>query len=95
MHRVLAKGEHFPDTSLLDTTLPDPPDYDDNCPLTIDEGTLAANLSTETIERLGSIPTVQASRKGSRQLPVAEKAPRPEIREKYEQLMAERRGKDS
>ena len=90
MCRVPAEGEHFPDTNLLDTTLPDPPDYDDNCPLTIDEGTLAANLSTETIERFWSIPPVQASRKGSRQLSVAEKAPRLEIREKYEDLMAEK-----
>ena len=90
MHRVPAEGEHFPDTSLVGTTLPDPPDYDDNHPLTIDKGTLAANLSTETIERLRSVPPVQASRKGSRQLPVAEKAPRQEIREKYEQLMAEK-----
>ena len=48
MHGVLIEGENLPDTSLLDTTLPDPPDYDDTHLLTIDEGTLAANLSTET-----------------------------------------------
>ena len=65
MHRVPAKREHFPDTSLLDTTLPDPADYDDNRPLTIDKGTLAANLSTETIQRLGSVPQSRPAEKAT------------------------------
>ena len=89
-HRVLMDGENLPDTNLLDQLLPEPAEYHELQPLTIDDHTLTANLTSETIECMGTISTTTASSKGPPQPPIAGKVPRPEIHEKHLYLMAEK-----
>ena len=43
-HRVPMEGENLPDTSLLDQSLPEPAEYHELQPLTINDCTLTANL---------------------------------------------------
>ena len=77
------------DTSILNRTLPDEPtaNYINLQPLMIDNTTLEANLMSETMAHLGSAPTV-ATRKGP-QPPITEKVPCLEIRQKYNEMLAE------
>ena len=83
------EDEPLPDTSIIDSTLPDKPtaDYHDLQPLTIDNTTLEANLTSETTACLGSALTV-AAHKGP-QPPITGKVPHPEICQKYIEMMAE------
>ena len=86
---VPMEDELLPDTNILNCTLPDEPsaNYLNLQPLTIDDTTLEANLTSETMSCLGSAPTV-ATHKGPRP-PIAEKVPRLEIQQKYNEMLAE------